>query len=89
MQKFVDIVLKKLLNEYSVTPLYYGYTLYVLFQNKCNINLITTFDNSLILCITLVVRTTWTEVNGNILKFLQKCNSVKITNVPYTMRCDL
>ena len=38
MQKFVEAVLKKLLNGYSVIPVYYGCTLHVvLFQkNKCN-----------------------------------------------------
>ena len=32
MQKIVETVLKKLLNGYSVTPVYYGCTLHVLFQ---------------------------------------------------------
>ena len=36
MQKFVEAVLKKLLNGYSVIPVYYGCTLHVLFKNKCN-----------------------------------------------------
>ena len=32
MQKFVEAALKKLLNGYSVTPVYYRCTLHVLFQ---------------------------------------------------------
>ena len=49
MQKFVVAVLKKLLNGYSVIPVYYGCTLHVLSKNKCNAmvgNYICQFSNT-------------------------------------------
>ena len=49
MQKFVVAVLKKLLNGYSVIPVYYGCTLHVLPKNKCNAmvgNYICQFSNT-------------------------------------------
>ena len=53
MQKFVVAVLKKLLNGYSVIPVYYGCTLHVLPKINVMQWLVTTFVNSLILSMTL------------------------------------